>query len=368
MIRCDAMIAGAGPAGSIAALGLARAGFRVAIADGAAGIGPKVGESLPGAGLRLLRKLRIDDSDFGQIHRSISGNLSCWGFGFLEANDFFRDPDGPNWRLTRRRFDASLLAAAFSAGTQHIPSNLVRVTRNCEQWEGYTSSGETFAARWLVEATGRSASIARQIGVSRIRDEGLIAVCGFGSRREGERFDRTLIEAVAEGWWYGAVLPDDLAVLMLHVRPQAVQMVRREWRQCLERTAFVREFFPPSSFSDRLLIADAAGGRLQRFHGTNWIACGDAAMSFDPLSSQGILSAMYSGLAAARAIAAAESGESSALTDYAHKLEEIRRVYRARLMVSYRSVRRWPSASFWREYCGAASRTLNARDMNSITV
>ncbi len=302
MIQCDALIAGAGPAGSIAALELARAGFGVAILDGSGGRKPKFGESLPGAGLRLLRTLGIDDSDFGRVHRTIGGNLSCWASNFLEATDFLRDPDGPNWRLSRSCFDASLLADACSVGVQYVPSNLARVLRIREQWEGYTKSGIGFVTRWLVEATGRSATIARQLGVSRIRDEGLIAVCGFG--RSGKSFDRTLIEAVAEGWWYGAVLPDETAVLALHVRPQAAQMARREWRQCLQRTAFIREFFPPSGFSDRLSITDAGGGRLERLHGTYWIACGDAAMSFDPLSSQGIYSAMVSGLSAARAILA----------------------------------------------------------------
>lgn len=349
MIQCDALVAGAGPAGALAALELARAGLRVAIADGSDVRGPTVGESLPGAGLRLLRRLGIDDSDFGPAHRSIRGNLSCWGSGFLEVNDFLRDPDGPNWRLSRDRFDASLLSAACSAGVQHISSNVACVVGCRDRWKSCTKSGEMFVSRWLVEATGRSASIARQLGVPRIRDEGLIALCGLGLPRRGERFDRTLIEAVAEGWWFGAVVPDETAVLVLHVRPEAAQSARRGWLEYLRRTAFVGEFFPPAGFSDRLRITDAAGGRLQRFHGTNWVACGDAAMSFDPLSSQGIYSAMYSGLSAARAVIAAEGGDASALTGYARRLEEIRGVYRARLTFSYRSVRRWPETSFWQE-------------------
>jgi flavin-dependent dehydrogenase len=40
---------------------------------------------------------------------------------------------------------------------------------------------------------------------------------------------------------------------------------------------------------------EAGGARLEPLHGNGWLACGDAALSFDPLSSQGLLTALYSG-------------------------------------------------------------------------
>ena len=175
---------------------------------------------------------------------------------------------------------------------------------------------------------------------------------GLGTPRSGghfdrTRFDRTLIEAVPEGWWYGAVLPDGQAVLALHVRPEDARSVRRDWLAILDRALFIREFFPAAGFGDQLSVADAGGGRLESFHGANWVACGDAALSFDPLSSQGIYTAMYSGLAAARAIVATEAGDPMACAKYAARLEEIRRVYLARLADSYRMVSRWPDSPFW---------------------
>ena len=76
-------MAGGGPAGSLAALGLTRTGLRVAIADRTDRAYPKIGESLPPVGLRLLRSLNLDVSDFGSIHQSIGGNLTCWSSGEL---------------------------------------------------------------------------------------------------------------------------------------------------------------------------------------------------------------------------------------------------------------------------------------------
>jgi flavin-dependent dehydrogenase len=347
MIRCDALVAGAGPAGSIAALELSRAGLRVVVADRMDQSTPKIGESLPGVGLRLLRSLRVDVSEFGTAHRKIGGNMTCWGAEELEATDFIADPDGPGWRLSRHRFDSQLLAAARQAGALHSAFHVDLVARQSETWECRTSPGESITARWLIDATGRSSHIARRLGVQRVRDEGLVALCGFSLIHPDPPSDRTLIEAVREGWWYGATLPDKTPLLVWHVRPQDARAARQDWVQALSRTLFVKALAPYSQFSTQMLVAEAGGSRLSAFHGEHWIACGDAAMSFDPLSSQGIYTAMYSGLIAARAIVATEKHDSSALANYASRLESIRTAYRTRLASTYAQVRRWKDAPFW---------------------
>ena len=363
MISCDTLVAGAGPAGALAGLELARKGFSVVIADGSdtaclkrtfrvaregrARVPHKIGESLPGIGLRLLRSLGVDVSDFGTTHTPVGGNLACWASDELDATDFLLDPDGPGWRLSRRRFDATLLSAAIKAGAQFVSDNLDAVERDREHWNCRLKSGEIVESRWLVDATGRSCAVARRLGIRRVRDEGLIALWMLGSPSPGERLERTLIEAVPEGWWYGAVLPDGQAILALHVRPREARVARRDWLDALARTSFIQRFFPPDGFGEGLSVADAGCACLERFHDPNWIACGDAAMSFDPLSSQGIYNAMYSGLSAARAILATDGGDEAALANYADGLARIRTVYQARLAYYYALVKRWPDAPFW---------------------
>src|ERR1700683_5170843 len=83
------------------------------------------------------------------------------------------------------------------------------------------------------------------------------------------------------------------------------------------------------------------------FYGEGWIACGDAAMSFDPISGQGIFAALHSGSAAAHAVHAALDGERVLLSAYARRLEEVWSIYRARRETLYASEQRWPARPFW---------------------
>ena len=86
----DAVIAGAGPAGAVAAYELARRGRRVLLADAVDPAAPKVGEALPGAAVRLLRSIELPVPAAGGPHTPIGGNLSSWNSDQLVANDFLR--------------------------------------------------------------------------------------------------------------------------------------------------------------------------------------------------------------------------------------------------------------------------------------
>ena len=88
--------------------------------------------------------------------------------------------------------------------------------------------------------------------------------------------------------------------------------------------------------------------------GDGWLAAGDAALSFDPLSSQGLFNALYTGLASAEAADRALSGDGSALSDYAARLAEIDAVYRRNLRAWYELERRWPDQEFWRRRASGA--------------
>jgi 2-polyprenyl-6-methoxyphenol hydroxylase-like FAD-dependent oxidoreductase len=85
-----------------------------------------------------------------------------------------------------------------------------------------------------------------------------------------------------------------------------------------------------------------------RITGAGWLAVGDAACSFDPLSSHGVTWALESGLAAARALDASFRGDRRALDDYADRVEAAFHNYLQARADFYGRERRWPDSPFWR--------------------
>jgi flavin-dependent dehydrogenase len=89
---------------------------------------------------------------------------------------------------------------------------------------------------------------------------------------------------------------------------------------------------------------------LLRTYGPDWkvIFVGDAAMTFDPLSSQGICRSLESGLLGARAIAAALDGDDSALLDWSFQNRQRFASHVQTRQAYYGLERRWPDSEFWR--------------------
>lgn len=349
-MSCDVIVAGAGPAGAVAALVLARRGRRVTVVDDVDPAAPTVGESLPGAARPLLRDLGLLDRVEAGPHLRSAGNVSAWGSNDLLSSDAIGSPHGPGWHLDRPRFDRDLRAAAREAGAVLRPGRVRGASRTAGGWrvELRAVGEEPLHARWLIDATGRHAALARSAGARRVRDAPLAALYAWVAA--GPEDTRTLVEAASDGWWYTARLPDETRIAALHVdAEEAAGIVRAEgaWAERLERTVHVRKLVDASASEAVPAATDAAGARLDRFHGDGWLAVGDAALSFDPLSSQGLFDALYTGLRGAEAADAALAGDRSPVHAYGERLESVRAAYLRHHHAYYAQERRWPERPFW---------------------
>lgn len=138
---------------------------------------------------------------------------------------------------------------------------------------------------------------------------------------------------------------------MLHVdaaNAPAILHTRGAWLTQLARTSHVSRALAGARFLCEPRGTEAGGARLDRFGGKGWLAVGDAALSFDPLSSQGIFDAIYTGMKAAQAVDASLSGDTQAVEEYSTRLESIRAAYLERHRLVYETEARWPDRSFWR--------------------
>lgn len=370
--RPRVVIVGGGPAGAVAATVLAHLGHRATVLEARDGPAAKVGEVLPPSVNPLLARLGLLDRLERDGHLRSYGNRAVWGSPAPVDHDFLRGVDGPGWHIDRRKFEASLAERAQEVGVDwRHGCRLERCTRWGEGWilDVRAPSGpDRVEADLVVDATGRPARLATALGARRTRDDRLVAAAVLMDRAPGggrcpDSF--TLVEAMPSGWWYSAPLPDGQLSVMFLTDADRIGPVGASgtagWMALLHRTEQTARRVCDGAFhgTSRPRIVPANSATLDPPAGRGWLAVGDAAASFDPLSSFGIGAAMGTSYHAAHAIAEALEGRIDALDNYALLVKRLYRHYLDQLRRHYRDERRWPDAEFWRRRHRAAYTDLS---------
>ncbi|KIK63442.1 hypothetical protein GYMLUDRAFT_259654 [Collybiopsis luxurians FD-317 M1] len=321
------VIIGAGPAGCATALAIVQMSvtkcLRVLIIDNADGSAYKaIGESLPAAARPTLSMLHPTMlSQFTQdtangLHEMCTGNASAWASPDLHETYALLNPYGAGWHLDRTLFDGTLRKACSSMLCKG------KFIAALIEWEVDVESEEqgnilTFRAQWLVDATGRRAVVASKIGAKMDKHLDLLSFylvlhksdidhyqdSATSSKPTEDTDSRTLIESALSGWWYLARLPHDRRLIMYITTPSdpSARIARKvtgfmdmpstaKFTQCTAAGSSV--LHPYASWEP----APAAPGCSDaQGLGRGWCAIGDAALAFDPLSSQGIITALKAG-------------------------------------------------------------------------
>lgn len=227
-------------------------------------------------------------------------------------------------------------------------------------WQLSLSDGGRRSAAVLIDATGRSASLGRHLASYR-RIDRLVAATSVLAQRDFsvEPTPATLLEAVETGWWYAALLPDRRLSIAYFSDPDLLPHglsgdVGGAWQEMLGRTQYVGRWVKDAGFAamapPRLVTAGTAfleppAGVTEE--GACWLAAGDAATAFDPLSSHGLTTALWSGAKAGEAAVAWLGGNTALLRHYAEATERSRAEFLLQRAAHYRREGRYPGACFW---------------------
>jgi flavin-dependent dehydrogenase len=351
--RFDIVVIGAGPAGCVTAMLLARSGCSVAIVDRPPTGRFRIGETLPPQASRLLADLDLTQTFLAQQHRPSPGLVSVWGSAEPSANDFLFSPHGCGWHIDRPKFNAMLLEAATIAGAAFFAE--ARIAQCMEEHDGWCicvsreDHPRTLKCRFIVDASGRRSAGAFGFPPRIVLDR-LIAIAGLAHpARSAHVSDYTLVEAVEDGWFYTALLPCGDYILAYLTDADIYAAGRQRSISFLENqlsnaphTRERVEQLPPNV---------ALFSAITTFRNTvlrrNWIAVGDAARSYDPLSGLGLWTAMKTASEAAPVIIRLLEGEVTAGIDYELANRQAFAQYRKARRTYYGLERRWPQSEFW---------------------
>lgn len=351
----DVLIFGSGPSGAVAAFALSILGRRVLVVTSRIAPPSSIGEVLPSATVPILRKLGLLSIFLSQDHKVCSGTLSSWGSSQPTEMDALNNIYGAGWHLDRHRFNSWLqlqaeLAGAIFCETRERPL----LARKARQWEVSLSNGQFIRCKWTIDATGRRCAIARQHGAVRFTSDRLVGT--YAVFHPGKALDadsRTMIEAVPGGWWYTALVPSGNRIVAFFTDKDLLgaASVRSAipFQAALQNTLLLNERVLSRGYvlAQAPRGADSSSAWLSNVFGNGWLAIGDAALSFDPVSSQGLFHALYTGMKGADAVDAALGGRENEIIQYALRINSIRTAYRSNLSTCYRSETRWATSQFW---------------------
>lgn len=308
VIDRDVAVVGAGPAGSAVAIRLVRSGYSVALFEAGHFDKPKVGESLTPSVRPLLRDLDVWNDLLATNPLPSWGTVSIWSSPELERHSHLTSPHGRGWHVDRRAFDEALALAAQRRGADLLLGTRMSGARyRSGRWLiDLDGAAEQASARILVDASGRSGRVGRMLGARRMVFDHLVAV-GRTWRAGGSEIDRcVVVEAIPEGWWYSAPLPDGglITLLMTDADICRTQQLTNEevWARTLVNAGTTATRCRGLAPVGRIRSHTACSGRMLRSDGDPWLAAGDAALAVDPLTGGGVARALRSAEAVASAV------------------------------------------------------------------
>lgn len=296
--QADICVIGGGPAGSVIAVRLAQFGYRVTLLEKSSAARVRACETLSPGIFPLLEMAgvrdQIDTAGFPLTHRVVLR----WEKGIaLKEN-----PEKPGLLVDRTRFDVLLRESARSAGVQVLCPAMADkpYRRDNGSWHipvrGPEGRFEVQAA-FVVDASGKTPCLP---GPLALHTPKTLAIYAQGRALHTEAVE-TRIEARPEGWLWGAPMPEGRFCVgffvdpeTLRIRGRASGLARLLADELRDSTVFSKVLDITNLSS--AFACDATGYIRSQSLSPTSLCVGDAAWSMDPLSSQGVQSAITSAL------------------------------------------------------------------------
>ena len=314
----DVIVAGAGPAGAIAARDLARGGAHVALVDGSF---PREKPCGGGVTARALALIGPEMPEIGPFGRTVHAVRFQADRGAAEVD---LEPGAELEVFSRETFDGALLKLAISTGACHATSRVRAISREGGGWCVDLANGECLRAPWLLGADGAGGPVRRKVFRAFERRHLSIAA---GSYVDGAECHEIVIGFVEHprGYLWSFPRPGHLAVGACAQADEAstaeMHAITDRWLDTYPAAAGL----PRRRYAWPIPSLDTHDLDCERPSGPRWMLLGDAAGLVDPITREGIYFAIRSGMLAAQSLLGADGAREydGAIRDEIHT--ELRR-------------------------------------------
>lgn len=311
----DAIVIGAGPAGSIAAMFLARklGRERVLLVDKARFPRDKIcGDAQGRKAARIMKELGIYEGYEGLPGQKIYGiTLSSPNGTVVNVDVEQRDKPAPGYVHKRMDFDNYLFSHAEKDATFRVfnVSDVIVEGGFAAGIRGINEAGqeEEIRASIILAADGAHSIVARKFGVGANPPEHLITATRAYYRNVtglADRIEIHLIKKLIPGYFWIFPLGNNecnvgLGMIIKDMNKKKINLVEAQNRVIAENPLFA------GRFRDSRLVGDIRAWNLpiasyrRKCCGPGYLLLGDAAGLIDPLSGEGVGNAMISAKIAA---------------------------------------------------------------------
>ncbi|CAN5826450.1 NAD(P)/FAD-dependent oxidoreductase [soil metagenome] len=319
----DVLVAGGGPAGSTAALLLARQGFSVCLIERDEHPRFHIGESILPRTTPLLRELGLEEElkKLPKVPKlgaeiGMGNNPKTRMFTFKEG----LLPGFPVFNIERSYLDQMLFAQAAAAGAATFQKTTVKaITRLEDGAVALSTSRGDVRGRVLVDASGHGTLVGRHLKLrENFDDPNLQKVAYFEHfesvwRPPGEESGHPAIIMCEEGWFWIIGISETKTSVGFVTRPSFVKTLNIPARQMLAwavaRCPVVRARMKDAAGPAENEVISDFSYRCRPYAGAGYFMVGDAACFLDPIFSTGVTLAMVSAQETARLTAGMLRGE-----------------------------------------------------------
>ena len=357
-MKKEVIIIGNGIAGITLAMLLQRKGISFALLHRE---GEKVpfalGETLPPSAMPLLQELKLLSLFEENAYRKTYGYHSMWGSSSVtDINFYHQNPFKNGLKINKHQTLEKMRdfirddMISYSKGFEIIHEdhgNTVVLAKN----EGV----KIVQGKILIDATGRNRAVLQKLKIeSTIHDKLVALSCHLPKIEHPKLTHEVYVESFKEGWGIVSALneTENICTIYTHKGHDILAKLKdvSQWKSALSETVYLKDFLIEDK-NIKFKGGNSNSSVAEQIAGNNWLALGDAAMSFDPLSSHGITNAIYTASKASEAIEKKLTiADTEAFPEYGETMQTIFQQYLQSKNQLYQQEVRWKEESFWKRF------------------